>query len=263
MKTEWFPVTLALLCAGCQTSRPLPKPVSEPLPLAAASSPSGIRLPETLKTYAVGAYVDPEDESVRHEAHLIHRLERAAQWNLAPTTAEDAVALPVPASPAPFKLSEPIITPLPPAPVPAPLPISNAASIIAPPPLLPPPAAIPTPAAAALAPPADPEPALMPNADGVIDLATVEQSADADEPNPFAVRIQPPGAIRELTVRVSGVFAGARPGALVNERPIMVGDTTESLTLVRVESDAAIFRSGTRLLRLLVNTQPVRIRFMP
>lgn len=103
----------------------------------------------------------------------------------------------------------------------------------------------------------------MANADGVIDLAALEQSSRDDDFNPFAVRSSPPGAARELSVRVGGVFSGARSGALVNDRPLLIGDATESLTLTRVETDAAVFRLGTQLLRVPVSAKPVQIRFAP
>ncbi len=219
-------------------------------------------MPETVTTYAVGAYVDPEDEGVRHEPHLIQRLEHSARWNLAPAAAE---AAPVPSAPPPVSSitpPEPIVTPL--SAVPPTLPPKNpevpAVGAVPPPPA--PDAPLP-PVAIATPGPTDSEPVLMPNADGVIDLAAVDSSADSDEANPFTVRSLPADAIRELSLRIGGVLSGNQPGALVNDRPVMVGDAIESLTLVRVELDAAVFRAGTRLLRLPVSAQAIRVRLAP
>lgn len=101
----------------------------------------------------------------------------------------------------------------------------------------------------------------MPNADGVIDLAAVLTETKAgDEVNPFAVRSLPPEAVREITLRVTGLIHGATPCALVNGRAMQPDEAVESLTLVQVETDAALFRHGPHLLRVPVSTQPVRIR---
>ena len=101
----------------------------------------------------------------------------------------------------------------------------------------------------------------MPNTDGVIDLTALDATAKTDDPNPFAVRTPAPDATRELTIRLGGVIGGAQPGALVNNRAVFVGESVDSLTLVRIESDAAIFRMGERHLRVPVAATGVRIRF--
>ena len=102
----------------------------------------------------------------------------------------------------------------------------------------------------------------MPNADGLIDLAALAHSPD-DDTNPFAVRVRPPDSIREISLRVRGVIGGAAPGALINDRAVLIGESVESLTLEHVETDAALFRSGDRLLRLPVSATAVRIRLAP
>lgn len=256
MKTE-FLLTLSLLGAGCQSANPPPKSVSLLPRSAMPTASAGLRVPETIRTYAVGAYVDPDDESVRHDAHLIHRIEKPSRWNLAPAVPEPASPLPAPVTLTPLPLPAPILTPL----LPPTLPLAPSVTPVPPTPSLPAP-----PIAVAVAPTAAPEPALAiesvltPNADGVIDLAAVEPSLSDDDANPFALRAQTPAAFREINLRVSGVFLGAISGALVNDRPLLIGESADSLTLVRVEPDAAVFRADTRQLRAPVSGKPVLIR---
>lgn len=105
------------------------------------------------------------------------------------------------------------------------------------------------------------EPAILPNADGLIDLvALLTPLREGDEVNPFAVRTLPPDAVREITLHVRGVIHGASPCALINHRAVLPGESTESLNLTAVESDAVLIRHAGRLLRLPVSEKPVRIR---
>ena len=83
------------LSAGCDT---LPeKSVTAgfaPPPTPAATTVSGtdldqsntekVRVGETLKSYPVGRYVDPQDSNVMHEAHVVYRKEAGSSWNLNP-----------------------------------------------------------------------------------------------------------------------------------------------------------------------------------
>ena len=132
------------------------------------------------------------------------------------------------------------------------------------------PAPAPMPAIAAeqrISPPVEPpappsvetEPALVPNADGVIDLTAMPASAN-EETNPFAVRALPPDAIHEITLHIGGVIRGTAACVLVNDRAVLPGETVESLTLVRLETDGALFRCGEHLLRLPVAEKPTRLR---
>ena len=43
-----------------------------------------VRVGETLKSYPVGRYIDPQDPSVMHEAHVVYRKEAGSSWNLHP-----------------------------------------------------------------------------------------------------------------------------------------------------------------------------------
>lgn len=69
-----------------ERQEPPPLLVEETTPLVEApSSLEPLRLPEALRGYWVGPYVDPHDPTIRHDAHRITRLEASAQWNLRPT----------------------------------------------------------------------------------------------------------------------------------------------------------------------------------
>ncbi|MDP3070024.1 MAG: hypothetical protein Q8N18_07020 [Opitutaceae bacterium] len=241
---------VAFCLAGCQTVRPSKIAPYAPLPIAKPPAPASVRIPEVVKTYALGAYADPEDASVRHAAHVIHRVEGTAAWNLSPDLGESsrpsATAQPLPPAPPPAIVAPPEVVPASVSAVASP-PAAIAAVAV---PETPPP----------LAPTVDLTPVVMPNADGLIDLTALDAANASDEINPFAVRTTGGNAPRELTVVISGVVSGNKPTALVNKRPVEIGEHVESLTLERVETDAALFRSGGRLLRLPISTQPVRIR---
>ena len=245
-KPAFFGLIAALALSGCQTS-PLPPPVRPPaLPVAPVSAPSSLRSPEIVTRYTLGAYADPDDAGVRHEGHVVYRVEGPASWNFTPT--EVSLAPPVPIAP-------PLATPEvnePPAP-PVEKNPREVTSIAAPAPIAPPPPLIVSPAV-------ESPPFIMPNSDGVIDLSALEATAKSDDPNPFAVRTPALDATRELSIQLGGVIGGAQPGALVNNRAMFVGESVDSFTLVRIESDAAIFRSGDHQLRLPISAQPVRVR---
>ena len=80
--------------AGCET--PPPKaatlPALSPAPTVAPVSGTDldqantekVRVGETLKSYPIGRYVDPNDPNVMHEAHVVYRKEAGTSWNLNP-----------------------------------------------------------------------------------------------------------------------------------------------------------------------------------
>lgn len=85
------------LAAGCETLPTKPAatlPPSLPPASPAVTPVSGtdldqgnvekIRVSETLKSYPVGRFVDSNDPSVMHEAHVVYRKEAGASWNLNP-----------------------------------------------------------------------------------------------------------------------------------------------------------------------------------
>lgn len=223
---------LSTLClCSCQNAHP-PAAATAPLPLTPetpAPTPAAlVRQPERVRTYTLGAYVDPADPMLRHEAHQVHRIEAPAQWSL---KAHCDVQGPKPEVTLPIGPSAPSVA--------GPdISAKAALSQVAPLPPL--------------------EPALMPDGEGVIDLTA---GGPADEENPFAVRTTDASATREISLLVSGLLRGpAGPMALVNGRPLQAGDCWESLQLVRIEADTVLFGHGTQLLRLPVSRTAVRLK---
>jgi len=126
---------------------------------------------------------------------------------------------------------------------------------------VPEPTPAPKPPAAPPGQPALTEPTLTPNADGVIDLAAVKADAKPGEPvNPFALRAVPAEAVREITLHVAGILAGAVPCALINDRLVQTGESVESLAVERIEPDAVWLRYAGQRLRLPVSEKPARVR---
>lgn len=123
MKIELLIVGMAVvLCAGCTTLQTRPETVASSPPPAtiepAVAPVSGtdldqtnvenVRVGESLKSYPVGRYVDPNDPNVMHEAHVVYRKEAGASWNLNPN-APTAVPLgPVIAVADPAKTPDPL-----------------------------------------------------------------------------------------------------------------------------------------------------------
>lgn len=104
------------LCASCESP---PKTAAVPAPPAPTTAPvSGtdldlanvekIRVSETLKSYPVGRYVDPQDPNVMHEAHVVYRKEAGASWNLNPNAPTVVPLGPVLAVADPAKIPGPL-----------------------------------------------------------------------------------------------------------------------------------------------------------
>ena len=257
---------LVVLFAGCQTK---PVPVrAEPLPVADPITTGHSRLTAEIGHYTLGAYVDADNDLIRHESHAIQRVEREPRWDLrpAPLQLRETPDHKIPAAPVPIET--PVVVAEPPASVTEPpLPFVLPPTI----PPTPQPAAIVTVVAPPPAPPERPapatgvtvpvaavaEPALTPNAEGVLDLTAV---TDGNEPSPFTVRSVGTEATRELSLQLAGVIGGALPCALINGRPIQAGDSLESLFVVRVEPDAVLLRHEEQLIRLPVSAKPARVR---
>lgn len=249
-----FPL-LGLLLVGCQSKPSAVSPVSLPL-IQPATGPDA-RIPAVIGHYTLGAYVDPDNELIRHEAHTIQRVEAAARWDLRPVSPPAAAAPIQTEKPEQISAADeiasasPLEAPVPPiteavAPV---QPVEPPAVVVAPPPA----PRLPT------SPGIELEPAIMPNADGVIDLTAIALTPE-EEGNPFAVRRIGADNIRELTLSLGGIIDGSFPCVLVNGRAVQPGESIEGLVLVRVERDSALFRHGEHRVRLPVAANSVRVR---
>lgn len=101
-------------------------------------------------------------------------------------------------------------------------------------------------------------PFLQPDSSGLIDLSALVGKTVDESTNPFVVA--PPAApAREVLLSVQGVLPGPNPSAIVNDRPIEIGEFVESLRLAQVEADAVIFASGEHQMRIPLG-RPVRVR---
>ncbi|MGA9450276.1 MAG: hypothetical protein WBW41_02915 [Verrucomicrobiia bacterium] len=76
---------------ACSTA---PKVTLQPEPPAAATDDSAIRYPEAVRAYYVGRYVDPNDDLVMHEQHVVYRVEENTRWNFHPGPVDGVVPTP-------------------------------------------------------------------------------------------------------------------------------------------------------------------------
>ena len=222
---KYLLLSILLALTGCQSATP-----DAPLP----QPPKPVAAPIAMAPAAPVASPLPLEEKVRQQAQYIEALlnqndalSARLATPVAPTTEISVPVMPAPATK--------------PAPVPAP---AGTPAVANPVPVEP-----------------APESPLVPNADGVIDLAAATVAAKPGETvNPFAIRSVAADAVREITVQVSGIIAGPTPCAVLNGRLVQAGETVESLTVERVDSDAVLVRHSGHLLRLPVSEKPVRLR---
>jgi hypothetical protein len=99
MKIIYF-VPLLLLTA-CSTNRPSAL-VLQPQQPPPTMDNSAVRYPEVVRAYHFGRYVDPNDDLVMHEQHVVYRIEENTRWNLHSDTADSSPLLPAPSRNAAF-----------------------------------------------------------------------------------------------------------------------------------------------------------------
>jgi len=76
---------------ACSTS---PKVALRPLPPPLATDHSTVRYPEVVRPYYFGRYLDPNDNLVMHEQHVVYRVEENTRWDLHPIISGDDVVFP-------------------------------------------------------------------------------------------------------------------------------------------------------------------------
>jgi hypothetical protein len=86
MKTLCF-IPLVFLTA-CSTTPKLTLRLQQSPP---AADNAVVRYPDIVRAYHFGRYVDPSDDLVMHEQHVVYRVEENTRWNLHPGQANNAV----------------------------------------------------------------------------------------------------------------------------------------------------------------------------
>lgn len=77
-----------LFLSACSTTPKLTLRPQQPPP---ATDNSAVRYPEIINAYHVGRYVDPNDDLVMHEQHVVYRVEENTRWNFHPGAADAGV----------------------------------------------------------------------------------------------------------------------------------------------------------------------------
>ena len=87
-----FPIFPLLFLTACSTTAPqmVLKPQEPPVPS------DNLRYPEMIRAYHFGRYVDPNDDLVMHEQHVVYRVEENTRWDLHPATGNSEPALEMP-----------------------------------------------------------------------------------------------------------------------------------------------------------------------
>jgi len=81
-----------IFLTACSTTPKLTLRPQQPPPVMDNST---VRYPEVMRAYYVGRYVDPNDDLVMHEQHVVYRVEENTRWNLHPEPADgSALSLP-------------------------------------------------------------------------------------------------------------------------------------------------------------------------
>jgi hypothetical protein len=100
-----LPAILLAACASQQPKKIVIVPAIESSHFAAPST--NLRIPEQIREYRFGRYIDPGDRSVMHEAHPVYRIERTNAWNLRPERGSGTAS--VSESPQPLPATDAVI----------------------------------------------------------------------------------------------------------------------------------------------------------
>jgi hypothetical protein len=75
-----------IFLTACSTT---PKLTLRPQQPSQAVDNSDVRYPEIVRAYHFGRYVDPNDDLVMHEQHVVYRVEENTRWDLRPANVGD------------------------------------------------------------------------------------------------------------------------------------------------------------------------------
>ena len=78
---KMLPLIPLLFLSACSTAPKLTLRPQQPPP---AADNSAVRYPEVVRAYHFGRYVDPNDDLVMHEQHVVYRVEENTRWNFHP-----------------------------------------------------------------------------------------------------------------------------------------------------------------------------------
>ena len=78
---KMFTLLPLLFLTACSTT---PRLVLRPEPPPQPANLSAVRYPEVVRAYHIGRYVDPNDDQVMHEQHVVYRVEENTRWNFHP-----------------------------------------------------------------------------------------------------------------------------------------------------------------------------------
>jgi hypothetical protein len=73
-----------LFLTACSTT---PKLTLQPQPPRPVTNNTAVRYPEIVNAYHIGRYVDPNNDLVMHEQHVVYRVEENTRWDFHPGTA--------------------------------------------------------------------------------------------------------------------------------------------------------------------------------
>jgi len=85
---KMLPLIPLLFLSACSTAPRLALRPQQPPP---AADDSAVRYPEVVRAYHFGRYVDPNDDLVMHEQHVVYRVEENTRWNFHPGLAGGSV----------------------------------------------------------------------------------------------------------------------------------------------------------------------------
>jgi hypothetical protein len=78
---KMIPLIPLLFLSACSTAPRLALRPQQPPP---AADDSAVRYPEVVRAYHFGRYVNPNDDLVMHEQHVVYRVEENTRWNFHP-----------------------------------------------------------------------------------------------------------------------------------------------------------------------------------